>query len=245
MHSDEENYAHIRSLLPNETVARDTGVAILGERKQAAAAKVLRQCTIEYGAIRPWHNGKFEVDITVRCQEQLWAKLRPAGACEIEPVVRQLVRWAIGSALPVSFVVGLMEARAILLVVAGGAERPGAGRAKPKVNGDGRAKPAAVKLGWLSYLPDYSCLWYCGKEYDLSDRPAARWCVKVMVERKAVDEASALNFDTVILPEVLKHCQSRAQEPRIHNFFTGRLEPLRQKLIAPVARSRRFYLVVA
>ena len=104
--------------------------------------------------------------------------------------------------------------------------------------------PSAKHLGRLYYLPDFSKVWLAGVEYDLTSRTLARGCLALMVERKAVDEKSALDVKTVIHPYLAAHHGGSAQEPRVHDYFTGKLEPLRESLIKAVGRNRRYYLMV-
>jgi hypothetical protein len=65
-----------------------------------------------------------------------------------------------------------------------------------------------------------------------------------MVVKEAVDEEAALDFATEIQPYVRERCGARADEPRLHNYFAGRLTQLRTKLVRAVGRSGKFYLLI-
>jgi len=241
MYSDPENHGEIRALLPNERVLRDSGVGFLLEWEKTLAADVLRQCALEYGAIRPSRRNVYEVDITVRCRRQTWEVLQPAGPSAAEPARRGEVRWGIENVLPGSFSIGAFEVRAMLLLE--GEERV-APAAAPGTKPKGNSRVGVLVLGRFSYLPDFSRVWYDGDEFDLRNRPMARCCLAMMVRETAVDEESALQFDSVIYPEVKRVCAYDSKAPRIHDFFVGKLEVLREKLIRSAGRKSRFYLAV-
>ncbi|HOA61599.1 MAG TPA: hypothetical protein PKK57_09595 [Verrucomicrobiota bacterium] len=105
-----------------------------------------------------------------------------------------------------------------------------------------------VELGRLRYRPGFEDVWVEGVHYDLRERVKARLCLQYLVEKKAFDARTARYFLAEIDPYVREKGEfTRPVEGRLADYFkdrTGKLRALREELVVPAGRNKRYYLRV-
>lgn len=104
-----------------------------------------------------------------------------------------------------------------------------------------------IELGTLIGMNDFQDVTFNGRRYDLRPRQAARFCLKLLVERKATTVDKALSFKEEIEPYVVQHAAlSRSNSRTLQDYFGKKpYRQLRSGLIKNTRdRTGRYFLNV-
>lgn len=98
--------------LPPGEELQATVVQYLRQGGEDEEARLLELCIFEFGKTRRVGDDHFRVDITLRCNRNVLARLTSMTVFQEEPEVMRRVRYAVRASLPGEFQAGVVEARA-------------------------------------------------------------------------------------------------------------------------------------
>lgn len=227
---------------PDPEDLRKRAIVCLSSAIQKTEADMVTQSTFQVQVVAA--RGGLIVYVTMRCRLEHVLQLESPDVGGTNPQARTNIYEAVRRSLSAQYSKLVFEAR---IGLSSEVHLPPPAMTAPQIAPAAApvTPPAAAKhLGRLFYLPDFSKVWLAGVEYDLRGRTLARGCLMLMVERKAVDEKSSLDVKKDIHPYLEAHHGAISKEPRMHDYFTGKLDPLRDALFKAVGRNRRYYMMV-
>ena len=113
----------------------------------------------------------------------------------------------------------------------------------------GGARESIIKIGRLEYREGFKDVWLDDVAFDLRSYPQARWCLELLVRKRAYAANSALHLRNEIDPYVREHsgvgARGKFSAIKIQDYFrepSGHLMKLCQGLIRSAGNNGKYFL---